>query len=157
VTPLGGQPDGATPLTAEDMDGLKASWISTQAELNQAEAENILGGRLWASRVRRRPFWHLRDAGLQELHRRMFGDVWTWAGRLRQSEANIGIDPHRITVALRVPLGAVGVLPPGEGGDRLLLVGERVASGRSAALVLAMLVVKRRHSEGSHASLIGGL
>jgi Fic-DOC domain mobile mystery protein B len=101
VTPLGGQPDGATPLTGEEMDGLKASWISTQAELNQAEAENILRGRLWSSRVRRRPFWYLRDAGLQDLHRRMFGDVWTWAGRLRQREANIGINPHQISVALR--------------------------------------------------------
>jgi Fic-DOC domain mobile mystery protein B len=101
VTPLGGQPDAATPLTGQDLDGLKASWISTQAELNQAEAENILRGRLWASRVRRRPFWYLRDAGLQVLPGRMFGDVWTWAGRLRQREANIGIDPQ-IAVGLRV-------------------------------------------------------
>ena len=102
VTPVGGQPDGATPLTAEDMDGLKASWISTQGELNQAEAESILRGRLWASRARRPPFWYLRDAGLQDLHRRMFGDVWLWAGKLRMREAKIGIDPHQIPVALRV-------------------------------------------------------
>jgi Fic-DOC domain mobile mystery protein B len=31
----------------------------------------------------------------------MFDDVWTWAGKLRQREANIGIDPHQIAVALR--------------------------------------------------------
>ena len=36
VTRLGDQPDGAAPLTAEDLDGLKASWVSTLAELNQA-------------------------------------------------------------------------------------------------------------------------
>ncbi len=31
----------------------------------------------------------------------MLGDVWTWAGKLRQRETNIGIDPHQIPVALR--------------------------------------------------------
>jgi Fic-DOC domain mobile mystery protein B len=101
VTPFDGQPDGATPLTDDDIHGLKLSWISTQAELNQAEAENILRGRLWASRVRRQPFWYLRDAGLQELHRRILGDVWDWAGKLRNRETNIGIDPHQIPIQLR--------------------------------------------------------
>lgn len=101
VTPFGGQPEGATPLTAEDLEGLKPSWVSTQPELNQAEAENILRGRLWASRSRRPPFWYLRDPGLQDLHQRMFGDVWAWAGKLRQRETNIGIDPRQIPVAMR--------------------------------------------------------
>jgi Fic-DOC domain mobile mystery protein B len=101
VTPFGGQPARATPLTAEDLEGLKPSWVSTQAELNHAEAENILRGRLWASRVRRPPFWYLRDPGLQDRHQRMFGDVWAWAGKLRQGETNIGIDPHQIPVAMR--------------------------------------------------------
>ena len=101
MTPFEGQPDGATPLTTEDVEGLKPSWVSTQAELNQAEAENILRGRLWASRARRPPFWYLRDAGLKDLHQRMFGDVWAWAGQLRQHETNIGLDPHQIPVAVR--------------------------------------------------------
>lgn len=101
MTPFEGQPDGATPLTTEDVEGLKPSWVSSQAELNQAEAENILRGRLWASRARRPPFWYLRDAGLKDLHQRMFGDVWAWAGQLRQRETNIGLDPHQIPVAMR--------------------------------------------------------
>jgi len=101
VTPFEGQPDGATPLTTEDVEGLKPSWVSSQAELNQAEAENILRGRLWASRARRPPFWYLSDTGLKDLHQRMFGDVWTWAGQLRQRETNIGLDPHQIPVAVR--------------------------------------------------------
>ncbi len=101
MTPVGGQPEGATPLTAEDLEGLKLSWVSTQADLNHAEAENILRGRVWASRARRPPFWYLRDPGLQDLHQRMFGDVWAWAGKLRQRETNIGIDPRQIPVAMR--------------------------------------------------------
>ncbi|MDQ2837992.1 MAG: mobile mystery protein B [Actinomycetota bacterium] len=101
MTPFGDQPDGATPLTTEDVQGLKPSWITTQGELNQAEAENILRGRLWASRTRRPSFWYLRDTGLQNLHRRLLGDVWSWAGALRKRETNIGIDPHQVPVALR--------------------------------------------------------
>jgi hypothetical protein len=79
MTPFDGQPDGATPLTTEDVEGLKPSWVSSQAELNQAEAESILRGRLWASRARRPPFWYLRDAGLKDLHQRMFGTADTHA------------------------------------------------------------------------------
>ena len=101
MTPFDGQPDGATPLTREDLEGLKPSWVSSQAELNQAEAENILRGRLWASRARRPPFWYLRDTGLKDLHQRMFGDVWAWASQLRQRETNIGLDPQQIPVAVR--------------------------------------------------------
>jgi len=31
----------------------------------------------------------------------MFGDVWAWAGKLRQRETNIGFDPRQIPVAMR--------------------------------------------------------
>jgi Fic-DOC domain mobile mystery protein B len=43
----------------------------------------------------------LDDLWLRALHRRMFGDVWTWAGQYRTTERNIGIDPIRITTATR--------------------------------------------------------
>jgi Fic-DOC domain mobile mystery protein B len=36
-----------------------------------------------------------------ELHRRMFGDVWRWAGTFRISERNIGIDHWLIPIELR--------------------------------------------------------
>lgn len=94
------QPEGATPLTHEDLQGLRLSWITAQGELNQAEAENVLRGRTWA--FRRRPkFWYLADGGPELLHKQMFGDVWTWAGQMRRREANIGIAPFRISVELR--------------------------------------------------------
>jgi Fic-DOC domain mobile mystery protein B len=31
----------------------------------------------------------------------MFGEVWAWAGKLRQRETNVGVEPHQISVALR--------------------------------------------------------
>lgn len=123
VTLFGGPPGGATPLTVEDLEGLKPSWVSTQPELNHAEAENILRGRLWASRVRRPPFWYLHDPGLQDLHQRMFGDVWAWAGKLRQGETNIGFDPHQIPVAVR-DLCEDTVAQIGDGTDLAYPAGE---------------------------------
>lgn len=31
-----------------------------------------------------------------DLHRRMFGDVWMWAGTIRKRITNIGIEPSQI-------------------------------------------------------------
>ena len=33
--------DNSTPLTQEEKEGLKLSWITLRSELNQAEAQNI--------------------------------------------------------------------------------------------------------------------
>ena len=41
---------------------------------------------------------------LFELHRRMFSDVWRWAGTQRRREANIGVAPHLIATEARLAL-----------------------------------------------------
>jgi hypothetical protein len=41
---------------------------------------------------------------ITDLHERMLGDVWRWAGRFRTSERNIGIDHWKIPMELRVLL-----------------------------------------------------
>ena len=78
--------DGATPLSEEDKDGLRLSWVATRADLNAAEAANIakaLRTRTWL----RRSTEQLLDDHLQRrLHTAMFGDVWTWAGKYRATE-----------------------------------------------------------------------
>ena len=38
---------------------------------------------------------------VRELHKRLYGDIWVWAGRLRQHEVNIGVAPEQIAVELR--------------------------------------------------------
>jgi fido (protein-threonine AMPylation protein) len=43
----------------------------------------------------------LNDHFLRELHRRLYGDIWIWAGVIRTHELNIGIDPWQIVVELR--------------------------------------------------------
>lgn len=91
-------PEGSTPLSPQDQRGLRQTWITTRAELNAAEQTNILAGRAWAARSRLKL---TSPEHLQRLHARMFGEVWSWAGKLRQAETNIGVLPHEIPVRLR--------------------------------------------------------
>lgn len=92
-----GQDEAATPLEAEEIEALIPSYITLRRELNEAEQANILKAEDWAFRRRRTV---LREAFLQDLHRRMFGRVWRWAGRYRTTNKNIGVDAWQIPQAL---------------------------------------------------------
>lgn len=97
-------PAGSTPLPPVDQKGLRLSWITTREELNEAEQVNILAGRAWALRSRADL---TAETYLMRLHKRMFGDVWSWAGKFRLRETNIGVLPHDIPIRLRQFLGDV--------------------------------------------------
>jgi Fic-DOC domain mobile mystery protein B len=91
------QPPDATPLRPEEIAALRVPVVS-RAQLNALEAANVADGRAWAMASRRDCF--VREY-LSELHRRMFGAVWAWAGRYRTHEVNIGTTmPHEIEVAV---------------------------------------------------------
>lgn len=98
MTDLFAQPDDATPLDAEEREGLLQTWITTRADLNEAEQANIDEAVVWTER--RRDAELLTEGFVFELHRRMFGDVWSWAGSTRKTGKNIGIDPVQIHVQL---------------------------------------------------------
>jgi Fic-DOC domain mobile mystery protein B len=87
--------DANTPLEAEEREQLISSYITTRDELNEAELANIADALRWAGRRKRT----VLDQGfLNELHKRMYGDVWKWAGTYRTTARNIGIDAYRIGV-----------------------------------------------------------
>lgn len=91
---------GATPIDADEAAGLLPGHITSREQLDEWEADNILEGERWArSTARRRD--PLDDAFLRELHRRMFGRTWKWAGTYRGTEKNIGIAPPGIAVEVR--------------------------------------------------------
>jgi len=78
---------GETPLTSEDLRGLKLPFVRTRAQLSAVEAPNIVGGKQWALKsTRSRVPDMLAVEYLLELHRRMFSDVWEWAGAIRSTE-----------------------------------------------------------------------
>jgi Fic-DOC domain mobile mystery protein B len=79
--------DNATPLEPDAQRNIRQSWITTRADLNEAEQANILAGQRWAYRSRVNL---IDETYLKRLHQRMFGDVWTWAGQLRTIEVSIG-------------------------------------------------------------------
>ena len=90
-------PEGATPLDPNELDGLKPKHITTQRELDQLEQANISSGLRWLSRQRGHV---LTDDFPIALHKRLFGDVWAWAGTYRKTGKNIGTDPRHLQVEL---------------------------------------------------------
>jgi Fic-DOC domain mobile mystery protein B len=95
---IGPEPSGATPLEPEDLDGLIPDFVATRTDLNVVEFENIAKALPWALRRARAlgPEGLLAYGFMMELHSRMFGDVWTWAGSPRRRETNIGVAPQLI-------------------------------------------------------------
>jgi len=96
--PLVEEDDASTPLTEEEREELIPSYITLRNELNEAEQRNILEAEEWAFSRKRDV---LSERFLKDLHKRMFGRVWRWAGKFRQTERNIGVDAYRIATDLR--------------------------------------------------------
>ncbi|MCY4461594.1 MAG: mobile mystery protein B [Albidovulum sp.] len=94
------EPADATPLEPDEREGLLQTWITYRRDLNEAEQTNVAAGTAWAQRVRSHDL--LTEKFLRQLHKRLFGDVWDWAGKLRMTERNIGIEPVQIPVGLRM-------------------------------------------------------
>ncbi|WP_448034552.1 mobile mystery protein B [Bradyrhizobium liaoningense] len=115
-------PEGATPLDPNELGGLKHKHITTQGELDQLEQANIESGLRWLGRQRAHV---LTDDFAIILHKRLFGDVWDWAGTFRKTGKNIGIDPIHIPVELRTLMGDAQywadnkTYPPSEAAIRL--------------------------------------
>jgi Fic-DOC domain mobile mystery protein B len=85
--------DDATPLAPEERESLIPTHNTLRGELNELEQKNIAAAVRWAFERRR----NVLDEGfLKGLHRRIFGDVWRWAGQYRTSEKNIGVERHGI-------------------------------------------------------------
>jgi Fic-DOC domain mobile mystery protein B len=124
VTCLDGpNPFGATPLTPEDVEGLLPTWVATRADLNLAEQTNIEHAVRWAF-VGRKPVSHVEDLLTPQfsdrLHKRMFDEVWAWAGKRRRRITDIGVDPTEIATLMKLALDdavfwhANEVYPPDE-------------------------------------------
>ena len=94
--------DSGTPLAPEEKRDLIPAYIALRGELNAAEQDNIARGQAWALQPRREI---LDERFLLALHRRMFGDVWRWAGRYRTTERNLGVAAWDIAVEMRNLIG----------------------------------------------------
>jgi Fic-DOC domain mobile mystery protein B len=157
---------GATPLTRDELAGLIPNYITTQGELNTLERTNILDGLKWANKkaganILTVDFTH-------DLHRRMFDQVWKWAGSPRNSDKNIGIPWTQISIALPTLLRNVetwiqgNVYPRDEIGARFhhRLVEIHVfpnGNGRHARIMTDLLLEKNGQTPFSWGASQGAL
>ena len=87
-------PYGATPIDAGEAEELLPRHITTQRELNEWEALNILQA---VNRMTPKRVQDILDVSfIRTLHRKMFDQTWRWAGKFRTSNKNIGVDWPRI-------------------------------------------------------------
>jgi Fic-DOC domain mobile mystery protein B len=91
--------EGATPIDFDEAEGLLLTHITTIGELNRWEQDNILEAKMWIDRTK--PSNILNEKFIKNLHKRMFGNVWKWAGTFRQSNKNIGGSWHQVPMRLR--------------------------------------------------------
>lgn len=108
---------GETPVDPEDLDALTPAARAelgddpTKAELYDYEQailievrdtliEQIVDGTLSLNDL-------LEDHFLRDLHGMLYRDIWTWAGRLRTRELNLGVAPEQIAVELRSSLDTI--------------------------------------------------
>ncbi|AMV71526.1 toxin, Fic family [Desulfuromonas sp. DDH964] len=92
-------PAGATPIDPDEAQGLLLPHIRTREELDRWEQENISEAE--DAVLRRKQKDILTEKYARDLHKRMFGNVWRWAGDFRRSQKNIGIEWMQVPVALR--------------------------------------------------------
>lgn len=93
--------DGQTPLSEEEQDGLKILSITTREELDEFEQLNIEKAIQWTIGKKIKSDELLSEQFIKDLHRRMYGEVWKWAGSFRNSEKNLGIKSFLIPIQLK--------------------------------------------------------
>lgn len=93
------EPDGATLLDPDEMEGLRFKHILTRGQLDELEQANIQNGLKWLSKQKAPDV--LSEGFVRELHKKLFGEVWLWAGTFRKTEKSIDIDPIQISIQLR--------------------------------------------------------
>ncbi|HRE74067.1 MAG TPA: mobile mystery protein B [Flavobacteriales bacterium] len=94
--------EGQTPLEDEEKDGLLIPSIATRGELDEFEQQNIEKAIEWTLSRSFKPEVVFSVAFIQQLQKRMYGDVWKRAGHFRTSDKNLGIDKRKIPSALKM-------------------------------------------------------
>ncbi len=92
--------NGQTPLDEDEKDGLLIPTIATRGELDEFEQQNIEDAFLWVYARNFKAEQVFSESFIRELHKRMYGKVWSWAGSFRLTNKNIGVDKWQIAIEL---------------------------------------------------------
>ena len=96
--------DGQTPLEDDEKVGLLIPTISTREELDEFEQQNIEEAIQWVLTRSLNSKIILTEQFVRRLHKRMYGNVWAWAGNFRKTNKNLGVDKWQIPTALKTLL-----------------------------------------------------
>lgn len=94
--------DGQTPIDDDEKEGLLIETITTGRDLDEFEQKNIEDAMQWVLGRKFKPENVFTVKFICSIHKRMFGDVWEWAGEFRKTDKNIGVDKYQIPVELKV-------------------------------------------------------
>lgn len=93
--------EGQTPLDDDEKEGLRIPSITTREELDEFEQLNIEKAIQWTFGKKINVEQLFSEKFIKELHKRMYGEVWKWAGTFRTSEKNLGIKNYLIAIELK--------------------------------------------------------
>ncbi|MCX6207393.1 MAG: mobile mystery protein B [Bacteroidetes bacterium] len=93
--------DGQTPLDEEEKEGLLITTIATRGELDEFEQQNIEQAIQWTLTRKFKEELVFSEGFIREVHKRMYGNVWAWAGDFRKTNKNIGVDFWLIPIELK--------------------------------------------------------
>jgi Fic-DOC domain mobile mystery protein B len=93
--------DGQTPLDEDEKDGLLIATIGTRSELDEFEQQNIEQAIQWALTRSFKPEAIFTQDFICNVHKRMYADVWNWAGEFRKTNKNIGVDKWQVPTELK--------------------------------------------------------
>lgn len=93
--------EGQTPLDEDEKDGLLIKTITTRGELDEFEQLGVERANEWLLNRRLDVSKILTENFVKELHKRMFNDIWEWAGEYRKTNKNIGVDKFIIGIELK--------------------------------------------------------
>jgi Fic-DOC domain mobile mystery protein B len=93
--------EGQTPLDEDEREGLLILTVTTRGELDEFEQQNIEQAIEWSMKRSVKPEVILSEDFIRRVHKKMYGNVWTWAGEFRKTNKNLGIDKWQISTELR--------------------------------------------------------
>jgi Fic-DOC domain mobile mystery protein B len=93
--------EGQTPLSEDEQEGLKIPSITTREELDEFEQLNIEKAIQWTFGKKLKAEQLFSEKFIKDLHKRMYGEVWKWAGTFRTSEKNIGVKSYLIGIEFK--------------------------------------------------------
>jgi Fic-DOC domain mobile mystery protein B len=95
---------GQTPLDEEEKEGLLIPTITTRGELDEFEQQNIEQAIKWTMGRKFKKDYMLTEDFVKLVHKKMYEDVWAWAGKFRKTNKNFGVDRYQIATELRTLL-----------------------------------------------------